>query len=479
LHNNNNNNFAKKSKYVVVLDVVGLDVSHLSSGAVPSIAELAKEGESGYLHPVFPSVTCTVQSSILTGKYPDEHGIISNGMYDKQNLQVQFWEQSSNLVERDRIWDSLNKDNNSNNDGNGVNTAILFWQNTMYANCDYVITPRPIHKENGQMDMWCYSRPPGFYEEVAGSIGEFDLSSYWGPFASLKSSEWITNSVEYVLENKKPNLLFAYFPQLDYSAQKFGKESGQVKDDIKRVDSFVQRIVNKTKEIGIFDQTNFIVFSEYGFNNVNEGLSLNRLLREKDLLNVRTIKDKEYIDFEYSAAFAMVDHQVAHVYVNDQDKIGKIKRVLEDANGVDIVCGPKEKENLRINNPRSGDLIAVSSLDKWFSYYWWHEEDKAPTFTKTVDIHRKPGYDPLELFIDMGKKAISVDTSLIKGSHGRPANPVTGEGLSAFVSSKGFGKLGESTSYMAEERDGRIQQHKGYPIHSCTDLFHLIQQSFS
>jgi predicted AlkP superfamily pyrophosphatase or phosphodiesterase len=440
LHNNNNNGLSKKSKprYVIVLDVVGLEVSHISSGIVPAIADLAKNGESGYLQPVFPSVTCTVQSSVLTGRYPDEHGIISNGMYDRQNLQVQFWEQSGKLVERERIWDSLNNNKNGRND---VSTAILFWQNTMYTNCDNVITPRPIHKENGQMDIWCYSRPPGLYEEVAGAIGEFDLSSYWGPFASLKSSEWITKSVEYVLENKKPNLLFAYFPQLDYTAQKFGKDSGQVRDDLKKVDSYVERIVNKTKEIGIFDQAEFIVFSEYGFNNVNGGISLNRLLREKDLLSVRTIKDKEYIDFEYSKAFAMVDHQVAHVYVNDQDKIGIIKRVLEDANGVEMVCDAEEKENLRINNPRSGDLIAISTQDKWFSYYWWNEEGRAPSFTKTVDIHRKPGYDPLDLFIDMGKKAISVDTSLIKGSHGRPADPLTGEGLSAFVSTEGLESL--------------------------------------
>jgi predicted AlkP superfamily pyrophosphatase or phosphodiesterase len=189
-----NNKINNKSKYIVVLDIVGLDISHVSSGLIPTISDLAGIGECGYLKPVFPSVTSTVQSSVLSGKYPNQHGIISNGLYDRENYQVSFWEQSSKLVKSERIWDILKKKNND------LKTSILFWQNTMFANSEFVITPRPIHLENGQMDMWCYSRPPDYYEEVSNIIGEFDLYSYWGPFASFKSTEWISKSVEYTLD---------------------------------------------------------------------------------------------------------------------------------------------------------------------------------------------------------------------------------------------------------------------------------------
>ena len=225
-----NNKINNKSKYIIVLDIVGLDVSHISSGLIPTISDIANNGEYGYLKPVFPSVTSTVQASILSGKYPNQHGIISNGLFDRENCQALFWEQSSKLVQTERIWDILKKKNNN------IKTSVLFWQNTMFANSEFVITPRPIHLENGHMDMWCYSRPPNYYEEVAQSIGEFDLYSYWGPFASFKSTEWISKSVEFTMEKHKPNLLFAYFPQLDYSSQKFGKNSNQVKEDLKKID---------------------------------------------------------------------------------------------------------------------------------------------------------------------------------------------------------------------------------------------------
>jgi predicted AlkP superfamily pyrophosphatase or phosphodiesterase len=452
-----------KSKNIVVLDIVGLDVSHIRSGLVPTIAEIANNGQYGYLKPVFPSVTCSVQASILSGKYPREHGIISNGLYDKENLQVLFWEQSSKLVQSERIWDALKKKNAD------IKTSVLFYQNTMYANSDYLITPRPIHLENGAMDQWCYSRPPNFYEGVSSKIGEFDLMSYWGPFASFKSTEWISKSVEYTLENHKPNLLFAYFPQLDYPSQKFGKNSIQVKEDLKKIDQAVASIVKKIENLGLSDQTEFIFFSEYGFNDVNDAIPLNRILREKGLLETRTIKNKEYIDFEYSQAFAMVDHQIANIYLNNSADKRYVKKVLEEIKGIEIICDDNEKQKLKIDNSRSGDLIAISDIDKWFSYYWWFDENKAPTFAKTVDIHRKPGYDPLELFFDPAKKSISFDTKLIKGSHGRSFNLKTGEGLSAYVTSKTL--------------DFDEKNNKDYfdntPALNCTDLFGIINRNFS
>lgn len=450
-----------KSKYTVVLDIVGLDVSHIISGLVPTISKIANNGQYGYLKPVFPAVTCTVQASVLSGKYPNEHGIISNGLYDKENLQVLFWEQSSKLVQSERIWDILKKKNDN------IKTSVLFWQNTMFADSDYVITPRPIHLENGNIDMWCYSRPPNYYEEVYSEIGEFDLYSYWGPFASFKSTEWISKSVEYTLENHKPNLLFAYFPQLDYSSQKFGKNSAQVKEDLQKIDKVVDSIVQKIEKLGLGDETEYIFFSEYGFNDVNDAIPLNKVLREKGLLATRVIKDKEYIDFEFSKAFAMVDHQIANIYLNDSVEKSYVKKVLEETKGVQIVCDNNEKQKLKIENNRSGDLIAIADIDKWFSYYWWFDEIKSPTFTKTVDIHRKPGYDPLELFFDPIKKSISFDTKLIKGSHGRPYNLQTGEGLSAYVTSK----------KIKSDKENHDHFDNINALH-CTDLFEIMHKNF-
>jgi predicted AlkP superfamily pyrophosphatase or phosphodiesterase len=474
----NNNN--KRSKYFVILDIVGLEVSHLDSSAqkYPNISGLFENGgEYGFMKPVFPSVTSTVQASILTGKYPNEHGIISNGFFDRENLQTLFWEQSTNLVQSEKIWDTIKNKNKS------LKTALLFWQNSMYSNNDYVVTPRPIHLENGQMDMWCYSKPVNYYETISKDSGEFNLMNYWGPFASIKSSEWITKSVQYTIKNHSPNLISAYFPQLDYTAQKFGHSSSQVTNDLAQIDNCVGNIIESVKKAGIYDDTHFLLLSEYGFNDVKDAIPINRILREKGLLNVRAICGKEYIDYEYSDAFAMVDHQIAHIYINNSNSTvkEKVKVAIEDISGIDTVCDEEEKLKLHINHARSGELIAIAEQDRWFSYYWWYDDhknismnqevgeinsiDKAPTFTRTVDIHRKPGYDPLDLFIDPRRKCISTDTRLIKGSHGRPYDIETGEGLSAFLSSK-------KIEHIKKENFG------GHPLINCLDIFDIVRNNF-
>ena len=422
-------------KYSILVDVVGLEEKHLDSGLLPNVAKIAEKGETAKLQPTFPAVTSTVQASVLSGKYPREHGIISNGLYDRNTYNVSFWEQSSSLVQSQRIWDTVKK-------SNGSKTAVLFWQNTMYANSDIVVTPRPIHLDD-KMVMWCYSKPVGYYEKLKEKLGEFNLASYWGPLASPKSSEWITNAAEYTLESERPNFLFVYIPHADYSAQRFGNGAVQMRDDLKKADELVGRLVQKVIDLGIRDETQFIILSEYAFNDVNGAVPLNLVLRDADLLSIRTIQEKEYLDLEYSKAFAMVDHQVAHIYVkNGYER--ETRKVLENTNGVETILDSSGKKELAIDHERSGELIAISTRDRWFSYYWWHDESRAPDFARKVDIHRKPGYDPVELFIDHKTKSIPLDASLIKGSHGRPPDLEAGEGLGLYASSKRHGIIVES-----------------------------------
>jgi len=293
--------------------------------------------------------------------------------------------------------------------------------------------------------MWCYSRPVGYYEKLKEKFGEFNLASYWGPLASFKSSEWIANAAEYTLENERPNLLSVYIPHVDYSAQRFGKGAIQVRDDLKRADEIVGRLVQKATDLGIQEEAQFTILSEYAFNDVNGAVPLNLVLRDAGLLSIRTIQEREYLDFEYSKAFAMVDHQVAHVYIKDGYE-RETRMALEATAGVERILDGKGKAELAIDHERSGELIAISARDRWFSYYWWHDESRAPDFARRVDIHRKPGYDPVELFVDQKTKSIPLDASLAKGSHGRPPDLQTDEGLAFYASSKRHGIRSESGS---------------------------------
>jgi predicted AlkP superfamily pyrophosphatase or phosphodiesterase len=421
--------------YSILLDIVGLEQKHLDSGLLPNIAKLAENGEVAKLEPTFPAVTSSVQASILTGKFPKEHGIIANGLYDRSTYSVSFWEQPSSLVQTPRIWDTIKQRSDKK-------TAVLFWQNTMYANSDIVVTPRPIHLDD-KMVMWCYSKPQGYYEKLKERLGEFNLASYWGPLASSNSSEWIANAAEYTMETERPNFLFVYIPHVDYSAQRFGKGSVQVNDDLKIADEIVGRLAQKATDIGIRNETQFVILSEYSFNDVDSAIPLNLVLRDADLLSVRTIQEKEYLDFEYSKAFAMVDHQVSHVFIKDGYE-KEARKALENAPGIDKVLDSRSKKEMAIGHERSGELIAISSKDKWFSYYWWHEDNRAPEFARKVDIHRKPGYDPVELFFDPKTKSIPLEPRMVKGSHGRPVDLEREEGLAFYASSKRHGIVSES-----------------------------------
>ena len=384
--------------HVVVLNVVGLSPRHFERPElIPNLAPFARRGRVLPMRPSFPAVTCSVQATMLSGKPPSEHGIIANGYFDRDTFEVKFWEQPASLVQAPRLWDMLPN----------CKTAVLFWQNSMFANADIIITPRPLHLGRG-MVQWCYSKPAGYYEEVAREIAGFKLHHYWGPAAGIGSSLWIARAAQFTWRKHKPNLLLVYLPHLDYSSQKFGPDSPQAKQALRDIDALVGELLQEFSR-----EASVIVCSEYSLTSVNDALYPNRSLREAGLLRVREIAGKEYLDFELSDAFAMVDHQIAHIFCKP-NAIAAARAALP---GVEFT---------HIDHPRSGELIAVAPRDKWFAYYWWTDRAKAPEFAFTVDIHRKPGYDPCELWFDWPRflrtrrlPTTATTPEVVRGSHGR------------------------------------------------------------
>jgi predicted AlkP superfamily pyrophosphatase or phosphodiesterase len=395
-------------KKLVVLDIVGLSKGQFERIKPLHMSNILEGGSFTSFEPSFPAVTCSVQASIFSGTYPSQHGIIANGYYDRLFKQVSFWEQPSGLVKKPRIWDIL-KQKNPN-----FSSGLLFLQNSLFANSDVIISPKPIHLDN-KMIMWCYSKPENYYEKISEQLGTFDLKSYWGPFVSLNSSNWIINSAKITIQKNIPDLLIVYLPHLDYASQKFGPDSNEFSKSVYELDNLIGDFRNFLNE-EFPDTYEILLISEYAFNDVKKSASPNLLLRQNGLLSTRRIEGKDYIDFEFSKAFAMVDHQIAHVYVNPGYE-DRVKSVLKNAD-MGIILDKNLQEEKHINHTNSGELILCSHPDTWFNYYWWDDIRYAPEFTFNVDIHRKPGYDPLELFLDFKTKYISHETSLIKGSHG-------------------------------------------------------------
>jgi predicted AlkP superfamily pyrophosphatase or phosphodiesterase len=375
------------NKHVVILNVVGLAPHHRAH--MPSLASFAWRP----MRPSFPAVTCSVQATLLTGLPPSEHGIIANGYFDRDAFEVKFWEQPAALVQRPRLWDMLPN----------CKTAVLFWQNSMFINADIVVTPRPLHLDH-KFVQWCYSKPAGYYEELKPAIGDFKLQSYWGPLAGIASSRWIARAAQVTWRKHRPNLMLVYLPHLDYASQRLGPE---VPAALREIDEVVGELVAEFAK----DAT-VIVCSEYSLAPVDGVMYPNRLLRAAGLLRVREIAGQEFLDFELSDAFAMVDHQVAHIYCKP-GATGKARAALGNV------------EFTTIHHPRAGELVAIAPAGQWFSYYWWNDWQKAPAFAHSIDIHRKPGYDPCELWFDWPRTirnfhpATSIKPDLVKGSHGR------------------------------------------------------------
>lgn len=402
-----------KKKMVIVLNIVGLSPKLLEkTSLIPNITGLKKSGTYRKMAPTFPAVTCSVQASLLTGKPPADHGIVGNGWFDRADMQTQFWAQGNALVRGPRIWDIMKERNPDSK------IAVLFWQNSKYINADIVITPSPLHTDKGMIE-WCYSKPSGYYEQISRKIGAFSLKDYWGPMASVKSSQWITEAALETLKQESPDMTLVYIPHLDYVSQRQSPDSPEVEKELGVVDGIVGKFLAFRNEYGKDDVVLFVI-SEYGLTPVTGAVFPNRVLRQAGLLKVREIGGAEYIDFEQSTAFAVTDHQVAHIYCQ-KNAIAETKKVLSKVDGIDRVFDRSEQPELQIHHQRSGELVALTKPDKWFAYYYWLDDSKAPFYARTVDIHNKPGYDPAELFVDMKTMSIPLTPELVKGSHGLPA----------------------------------------------------------
>jgi predicted AlkP superfamily pyrophosphatase or phosphodiesterase len=459
-----------------VINVVGLTPG-LMGQHTPRISAFAARGALAAIDPAFPAVTCTAQSNYLTGQTPSQHGIVANGWYHRELAEVQFWKQSNHLVQSPKIWDDLRAADPS------FKCAKLFWWYNMYADVDWSITPRPMYPADGRKFFDIYTWPYDLRTEIKRDLGDFPFPGFWGPAAGVDSpqgkadcaSHWIAESAKWVENKHRPTLSLVYLPHLDYNLQRHGptpltrptdtlsphpmrgEGRGEGRSAQASAHDINPAIIRDLREIdaivgGLLDfyasrDVQVVLLSEYGITPVNRPIHLNRLFRERGWLTVKEELGLELLDAGASRAFAVADHQVAHVYVNDTSIRDEVCELLEKTPGVARVLGDAGKREAGIDHARAGDLIAVAAEDAWFTYYYWMDDKRAPDFARCVDIHRKPGYDPVELFTDpalsplalkakigwrlLQKKlgfrmlmdVIPLDATLVKGSHGcRPAN---------------------------------------------------------
>jgi predicted AlkP superfamily pyrophosphatase or phosphodiesterase len=415
---------------LIVLNVVGLSPKHIGPDT-PNLATLANRGAMRPLTTVTPAVTCTVQSTLLTGLRPDQHGAVANGWFFENLGEIFFWRQSARLISGERVWEAARRYNPD------FTCANLFWWYAMHNSADISVTPRPMYLADGRKIPDCWAAPVGLREELTQKLRSFPLFSFWGPATSIKSSQWIADCALHVRRTRAPTLTLVYLPHLDYDLQRLGPNHPQIKTALREVDAVCGILIEDATR----DGAKVIVLSEYGITPVSTPIHVNRALRQSKWLEVRTELGGEHLDLAASAAFAVADHQIAHVYVRRKELTSSVAAVLRELDGVEAVFTGEERGKLGLDHPRSGDLVALARADAWFTYYHWLDDADAPDYARTVDIHRKPGYDPVELFLDpairfpkltvgwrLAKRklgfrtmmdVIPLNAALVKGSHGR------------------------------------------------------------
>jgi predicted AlkP superfamily pyrophosphatase or phosphodiesterase len=419
-------------KKTVVICAVGL-TRRLLGEHTPFLRDFALQHPPRTVGAVTPALTCSVQATYLTGKLPCEHGIVGNGWYFRDECEVKFWRQSNTLVQAPKLWEMAKALDPS------FTCANLFWWYNMYSAADFSVTPRPMYPADGRKLPDVYSHPANLRTWLQNDLGQFPLFRFWGPAADITSTRWIADAALLLDQRHNPTLTLIYLPHLDYCLQKHGPDISACAAELHELDTEVAKLVGHYRHAG----ADVVILSEYGITAVRQPVHLNRELRKAGLLAVREELGRELLDAGASAAFAVADHQVAHVYVNDPKQLDHVRHIVRSCEGVSAVLEGETKAAAGLDHPRAGELIALASPEAWFTYYYWLDDTRAPDFARTVDIHRKPGYDPAELFIDpaiaapkariawtLTKKklgfrtlldVIPLDAALVRGSHGLPA----------------------------------------------------------
>ena len=418
----------KEAPLVVIL-VVGLSRALLRHA--PRLAAVGKDGFTAALDPVLPAVTCSAQASLLTGLLPRDHGIVANGWYFRDLSEVWLWRQSNRLVSGEKVWETARRARP------GFKTAKLFWWYNMYSSAEISVTPRPIYPADGRKLPSVYADPARLGVELQERFGTFPLFNFWGPNANIVCSQWIADASAAVFDAERPDLTLVYLPHLDYCLQKVGPNDPSIVDEVAAIDRVAGALAEHVRARG----AEVVVVSEYGIEPAVGHVMINRALREAGLLAVQETLGFELLDAGASRAFAVADHQLAHVYVQKPEDLRRVAEILQSLPGIERVLDADGKRELGLDHPRSGELVAVAAPGYWFVYYYWLDDARAPDFARTVDIDRKPGYDPVELFLDpdrplvkarvawtLAKKiagfrylmdVIPLRPELVKGTHGR------------------------------------------------------------
>ena len=357
----------------------------------------------------FPAVPASVQASMTTGAEPGVHGIVSGGVYRRQCHEVSFAERSNTLLNKKRFWQSRHLPA-------PVTASMVFWWHPLAGAAELVVASAGYAPPGLPIPQ----QPAHLYDQVARRLGELNQSLLWGPGASWRSSQWMSSAAREIWADYLPDLQWVTLCGVDFAQVRHGVESADAADALREVDQLAQRLGEQV----IAGGGRVVVISDGGYVPVERAGRPNWLLRQAGLLKVCQGAAGETIDLNQSRAFCLADHQMAHLYCEDERLADEAADMLRQDAAIVAVLGRDELFSSGLGHDRAGERIVLAQPDAWLTYAWWGPDDSPPPVAIGVAPQFKCGYDPCELFAGASATQINPDTSLVRASRGLVTPPL-------------------------------------------------------
>jgi predicted AlkP superfamily pyrophosphatase or phosphodiesterase len=401
---------------VCVIDIAGASARLIEQTGAGKLWLRSLVTPPSPMRSVMPALTATVHASMTTGAGVGTHGVVAGGIFRRQSAGVSLSERSNTLLNKKRFWHARRLPRM-------LKTALVFWSNPLAGAADYVVGCHTYVPGRHNVP----DQPAGLYAEIARAGGEFDLSMLYGPSATWRCCQWISAAARHVWATRKPDLQWVYMPGVNFECVRHGPESEQAAEALRQVDALAAQLAQDVQA----DGSAVVVVSNGGYVPVHRAANPNYQLRQAGLLKLAQGEGGTFIDLGASRAFAMVDHQVAHVFCQDESVRSEAAAAVAQDPAVAAVLPREDLVGPGLGRDRAGELMALAAPDAWMSFCWWGAGEDAPEVARRFDPTGKCGYDPCELLpappgsSDGGDGIAAIDSApqRVRGSRGLVSVP--------------------------------------------------------
>lgn len=269
-----------RPEHVILISVDGMPPDYYTAPEklglkVPTLTMMKNAGAYAEgVEGVYPTVTYPQHTTMVTGLRPAAHGIIQNRIFEAPTeKQTRFWYWYANALKAETLWTLAKKSK--------LTTAAVGWPVTVDAEIDYNVPE--IYEPGESPATWKWTAKhstPGLLEKAFAPLGGYDAMQ------GRNVDERLTAVSEYIIKNHRPNLMLIHLIELDGAHHRNGPRTKAGIEMAEREDAYIARIVEATKQAGIFEKTTFFVVSDHGFASIEKRYAPNVALAKEGLITM-------------------------------------------------------------------------------------------------------------------------------------------------------------------------------------------------